>query len=82
MRDLRHFRDAGYVVRAVQPFDLFPQTRHLECIITLERDAAAAQLAAANVGLTRSPASMTSGTEVASPSPSSDSSADPTETTA
>jgi 23S rRNA (uracil1939-C5)-methyltransferase/tRNA (uracil-5-)-methyltransferase len=82
MRDLRHFLDAGYVVRAVQPFDLFPQTRHLECIITLERDAAAAQLAAANVGLTRSPAPMTSGTEVASPSPSSDSSADPTETTA
>jgi len=37
MRDLRHFLDAGYLLRAVQPFDLFPQTRHLECIITLER---------------------------------------------
>jgi 23S rRNA (uracil1939-C5)-methyltransferase/tRNA (uracil-5-)-methyltransferase len=37
MRDLRGFLAAGYGVSAVQPFDLFPQTRHLECVITLAR---------------------------------------------
>ncbi len=37
MRDLGGFLAAGYTVRAVQPFDLFPQTRHLECVITLTR---------------------------------------------
>ncbi len=36
MRDLRAFTEAGYHPAAVQPFDLFPQTRHLECVITLE----------------------------------------------
>ncbi len=35
MRDLKHFLVAGYELTAVQPFDLFPQTRHLECVITL-----------------------------------------------
>jgi len=35
MRDLRLFLEAGYALNAVQPFDLFPQTRHLECVITL-----------------------------------------------
>jgi 23S rRNA (uracil1939-C5)-methyltransferase/tRNA (uracil-5-)-methyltransferase len=37
MRDLTHFLSAGYKLTAVQPFDLFPQTRHLECVITLQR---------------------------------------------
>lgn len=37
MRDLRHFLAAGYELRAAQPFDLFPQTRHLECVLTLVR---------------------------------------------
>lgn len=37
MRDLRDFLAAGYTLTAVQPFDLFPQTRHLECVITLKR---------------------------------------------
>jgi tRNA/tmRNA/rRNA uracil-C5-methylase (TrmA/RlmC/RlmD family) len=36
MRDLNHFFAANYELRAVQPFDLFPQTRHLECVITLQ----------------------------------------------
>lgn len=37
MRDLTHFAAAGYKLTAVQPFDLFPQTRHLECVTTLVR---------------------------------------------
>ena len=37
MRDLKGFLAAGYRLTAVQPFDLFPQTRHLECVITLVR---------------------------------------------
>ena len=37
MRDLRLFLAAGYAVKRVQPFDLFPQTRHLECIVTLTK---------------------------------------------
>lgn len=42
MRDLRHFLAAGYRLTAAQPFDLFPQTRHLECVLTLVRDEGAA----------------------------------------
>jgi 23S rRNA (uracil1939-C5)-methyltransferase/tRNA (uracil-5-)-methyltransferase len=41
MRDLRRFLAAGYALAAVQPFDLFPQTRHLECVITLRKAACA-----------------------------------------
>ncbi|MBS0632066.1 MAG: class I SAM-dependent RNA methyltransferase [Verrucomicrobia bacterium] len=37
MRDLRHFLAAGYALTAAQPFDLFPQTRHLECVLTLQK---------------------------------------------
>jgi tRNA/tmRNA/rRNA uracil-C5-methylase (TrmA/RlmC/RlmD family) len=37
MRDLRLFLAAGYTLAAAQPFDLFPQTRHLECVLTLRR---------------------------------------------
>lgn len=37
MRDLVHFKTANYRVTDVQPFDLFPQTRHLECVVTLVR---------------------------------------------
>jgi 23S rRNA (uracil1939-C5)-methyltransferase/tRNA (uracil-5-)-methyltransferase len=37
MRDLRLFTEAGYALEDVQPFDLFPQTRHLECVMTLRR---------------------------------------------
>lgn len=37
MRDLTSLLSAGYELRKVQPFDLFPQTKHLECVITLTR---------------------------------------------
>jgi len=37
MRDLKEFLAAGYELTAAQPFDLFPQTRHLECVLTLVR---------------------------------------------
>jgi tRNA/tmRNA/rRNA uracil-C5-methylase (TrmA/RlmC/RlmD family) len=37
IRDLKEFAAQGYELRTVQPFDLFPQTKHLECVVTLER---------------------------------------------
>ena len=37
MRDLKLFLAASYKLTAAQPFDLFPQTRHLECVLTLRR---------------------------------------------
>jgi tRNA/tmRNA/rRNA uracil-C5-methylase (TrmA/RlmC/RlmD family) len=40
MRDLVQFNQSGYRLTAVQPFDLFPQTRHLECVVTLVRESA------------------------------------------
>ena len=42
MRDLKGFLAAGYTLTDVQPFDLFPQTRHLECVITLVKSPTAA----------------------------------------
>ena len=38
IRDLAEFDKAGYKVIEVQPFDLFPQTKHLECVVTLEKN--------------------------------------------
>ncbi len=37
MRDLRLFADYGYSISRVRPFDLFPQTKHLECVVTVDR---------------------------------------------
>jgi len=37
IRDLQEFQAHNYRIAEVQPFDLFPQTRHLECVVTLER---------------------------------------------
>lgn len=36
-RDLRVLVAAGYAIERVQPFDLFPQTRHIENVVTLQR---------------------------------------------
>lgn len=37
MRDLVTFLQAGYTLEKLQPFDLFPQTRHIENVATLGR---------------------------------------------
>lgn len=37
IRDLQPLAEAGYAIEEIQPFDLFPQTRHLECVVTLSR---------------------------------------------
>lgn len=37
MRDLATLTAGGYAPQNVQPFDLFPQTKHLECVITLTK---------------------------------------------
>jgi tRNA/tmRNA/rRNA uracil-C5-methylase (TrmA/RlmC/RlmD family) len=38
MRDLTLLHAEGYKLSRVQPFDLFPQTKHLECVMTLQRE--------------------------------------------
>lgn len=37
IRDLKFFIENGYRIDSVQPFDLFPQTKHLECVVSLSR---------------------------------------------
>ncbi len=37
MRDLLVLLGGGYEIEEIQPFDLFPQTRHLECVVVLKR---------------------------------------------
>ncbi len=36
IRDLEQMKE-HYDITRIQPFDLFPQTKHLECVVTLER---------------------------------------------
>ena len=36
-RDLDLFVAGGYRVKEMQPYDFFPQTRHVECLVSLER---------------------------------------------
>ena len=36
-RDLDWFAEHGYATLCVQPFDMLPQTEHVECVATLER---------------------------------------------
>tara|TARA_B000000557_G_scaffold253263_1_gene242204 strand:+ start:2392 stop:3663 length:1272 start_codon:yes stop_codon:yes gene_type:complete len=38
MRDLKTLTREDYSIEEIQPFDLFPQTKHLECVITLARN--------------------------------------------
>ena len=35
-RDLKGFADANWLLKFVQPFDMFPQTDHVETLVTLE----------------------------------------------
>ncbi|WP_193212224.1 class I SAM-dependent RNA methyltransferase [Luteolibacter marinus] len=37
VRDLAILQEGGFKLEKVQPFDLFPHTRHLECVMTLVR---------------------------------------------
>ena len=37
LRDLILFQQEGYRLSQVQPFDLFPQTKHLECVMSLRK---------------------------------------------
>ena len=36
-RDLKILIEGGYIVERIQPFDLFPQTRHIENVVTLRQ---------------------------------------------
>jgi len=36
-RDAKGLVGAGYEITSIQPLDLFPQTRHIECLTTFER---------------------------------------------
>lgn len=38
-RDARAFVDAGYAIRSVEGFDLFPNTAHVETVVAFERSA-------------------------------------------
>jgi 23S rRNA (uracil1939-C5)-methyltransferase len=38
-RDLRYLAGRGYAIGTVQPFDMFPQTGHVETLVTLTRSA-------------------------------------------
>ena len=37
MRDLKVFLENDYQLEKVQPFDFFPQTKHLECVVVLQQ---------------------------------------------
>ena len=36
-RDCKYLAEHGYEVKFVQPFDMFPRTKHVECVILLEK---------------------------------------------
>jgi len=36
-RDVKRLVAGGYQINSVKPFDLFPQTYHIECIVLMKR---------------------------------------------
>ena len=36
-RDLKHLGEVGYEVVEVQPVDMFPMTKHVECVVGIRR---------------------------------------------
>jgi 23S rRNA (uracil1939-C5)-methyltransferase len=38
-RDLKFLREAGFILESVQPFDMFPQTDHVETLVVLTKPA-------------------------------------------
>jgi len=36
-RDCKYLNEHGYKVKFVQPFDMFPRTKHVECVVLLEK---------------------------------------------
>ena len=56
-RDLRVLTDGGFRVERVQPVDMFPQTRHVECVATLTRDESRDKAPAASARLVLASAS-------------------------
>ena len=37
-RDIRYLTKHGYTVKEIQPVDMFPQTKHVECIALIQRE--------------------------------------------
>lgn len=37
-RDMEIITQSGYKVKRIQPYDFFPQTHHVECLVLIERD--------------------------------------------
>jgi len=36
-RDCKRLVEGGFTIQSIQPFDLFPQTYHIECVVMLEK---------------------------------------------
>lgn len=36
-RDIKDFSSNGYTMKSIQPFDMFPQTGHVECVVLMTR---------------------------------------------
>jgi len=36
-KDLKNIQDAGYRIKSINPFDMFPQTSHVEILVEMER---------------------------------------------
>ena len=36
-RDLRFLTKHGYIVKEIQPVDMFPQTKHVETVVMMEK---------------------------------------------